>query len=78
MTAALLAAGLFVAAAAPPTGLSNDDRKEIESGLTNLNDHIAHIRSDKADDSADAAVFAKGAAWRCATTRSSIRPIGRC
>ncbi len=63
MTAALLAACLFVAATAPPPGLSNDDRKEIESGLTNLNDRIAPIRSNKADDSADAAVFAKGAAW---------------
>ena len=63
MTAALLAACLFVAATAPPPGLSNDDRKEIESGLTNLNDRIAPIRSNKADDSADAEVFAKGVAW---------------
>ena len=79
MTAALLAAGLFVAAAAPPTGLPDDDRKQLESGLAKLNDQIMEMRSIKEDERADAEVFAKGIAWALRyDTHVRRRPTWRC
>ena len=78
--AAVLTAGLGGGAlAADPAALADGDRGEIESGLKALTDRIAHLPSDRAEERADAEVFAKGArlgaALRHAVRR---RPTWRC
>jgi len=57
-------------AAAPlgAPGLSGEERRELEQGLKDLNDHLQKLRSGKgqrlkADALADAEVFAKGITW---------------
>jgi dienelactone hydrolase len=61
MTALLLAASLF--AADPPAPLADADRKQLETGLKELNAQIDRLRSDDVKARADAEVFAKGIAW---------------
>jgi hypothetical protein len=61
MTALLLAASLF--AADPPGALADADRKQLDSGLKELNAQIDRLRSDDVAGCADAEVFAKGVAW---------------
>jgi poly(3-hydroxybutyrate) depolymerase len=61
----ILAFPLAVGAQAP-SGLSNDEQKQIEQRLKELQDKLAALRSGKtasADHLADADLFAKGVAW---------------
>jgi dienelactone hydrolase len=60
MTAVLLAASLF---AADPAALSDDDRKQLETDLKDLDAQLDHLRPEQARSRADAEVYAKGIAW---------------
>ena len=65
-SAFLVAAGLRTFASDGAAGLSDEDRKQLESGVKELTDRLAVLRAGNAvepDHLADAEVFAKGISW---------------